>query len=357
MNASHHIDKLIFCSFNKVTMAATVSNKRAREEIEEEIIDITDEVLPAAAENCEEVLHPAFHYEGDTANLLRLKGSQVLLSVVVKRPVLGAYREYLARDMETSEQYCLLCPHRAKVPGNKMSNMLKHIQQIHFNQIPLLYKDLPEDFIKEKKRVWEYAKIHKELPHMCRSNTNEPKKKLPCQRTLHQINYGKLSNAAQKRLIAECVCLGLGPIRFADNPGGRHLIEHFNDGKIPRGLGRNAITREISRLYDNTLESNKIAISNVLKTSKFEITLSDQSDDPHIKSRIFSIQHDGWSNEAQESFLGVSISYLDTTSEPFCIKVLSLGAHPHQDLLHTSENNLNKCAKTFWICMALIFII
>ncbi len=73
-------------------------------------------------------------------------------------------------------------------------------------------------------------------------------------------------------------------------------------------------------------------------------TRSDTSDDDvHLKERVFSIQHDGWSNEAQDSFLGISLSFVDTTDELFKIKVLSLGCHPHDAMSHTSESNSKNC--------------
>jgi hypothetical protein len=202
-------------------------------------------------------LFPAFHYEGDTANHIILEGGQVIFFNVVKRPGRNtpAYREYLAINTSTGDQFCTLCDHHTKVTGNKMSNTIKHIEQCHYNVIPLLPKDLPVEYVKDKIATWKYARTHSRLAG--EPTTMQPAKKKQC--TLFDLPCGmqKYQLAAQKKLIAQCVCLGLGPLSFADNPGGKHLLKYFNDGIVPRGLGRNAITREVNNLYEQNVSYNK----------------------------------------------------------------------------------------------------
>ncbi len=101
------------------------SSKRTRYE-NEEVVNIFDESCIGEDEsgmNSDNInvakLHPAFHYEGDNANHQILEGGKVLFSTLVKRPDnIPPYREYLAREMSTTEQFCTICNHHIKVPGN-----------------------------------------------------------------------------------------------------------------------------------------------------------------------------------------------------------------------------------------------
>lgn len=60
------------------------------------------------------------------------------------------------------------------------------------------------------------------------------------------------------------------------------------------------------------------------------------------KSRFFSFQNDGWSNEAKDACLGCFLSWMDISKKPFTIGSMALGAHPHPGS-HTALGNLDRC--------------
>jgi hypothetical protein len=45
--------------------------------------------------------------------------------------------------------------------------MIKHIQQCHYNVTPLLPKDLPAEYLKEKIATWAHAKTYRMMKMRC----------------------------------------------------------------------------------------------------------------------------------------------------------------------------------------------
>lgn len=235
--------------------------KRNIEEIEEDNLESDVECKSNSMKDVE--LHSAFHYTGMTANHLVLKCGQVLFSKAVRRQSdEGLYREYIARNKETSEQFCTLCNHRAFETGNKLSNMIKHVKKCHCDVIILAFGDLPSSVVKDSIDIWNYASLNNEIPNTKSKVVPVTMKTQSKQRTLFDIpnSMRRYDFPSQQKLITECICLGLGPISFADNPGGAHLLKYFNNGVIPRGLGRHAITNNIVRLYDEHVEKSIVCL-------------------------------------------------------------------------------------------------
>ena len=212
------------------------------DEIHEEEGDITVS-LPSN-------LHEAFHASDMNANFLFLEDKTYKFSFPAKPKVENMYWQYISRNKVTKTQICIICGNISHDQENKMSNVIKHIVTSHKEVVS--YCELGSKFINNKVRIWDYAKKHGIEPNDSQTKSS------PLTTKAKQLKYGEpipvvakstsmLSPLQQKNLISECIVLGLGGISFTENPGGRHLIQSFNNGAIPRGCGRNAISRHIKK--------------------------------------------------------------------------------------------------------------
>jgi hypothetical protein len=276
-------------------------------------------------------LHPAFHWFGEFANHIVLKDGSLHYSMVVYRKTCSNYHHLMSRNTDCTEYGCLQCHFKGNYADKKPSNMIAHIKLKHPHSIP--YEDMDESYTAAKKKEWDRIDSTKTLAvpiNVPASGTKNSQKLLS--------SFG-ISMSRQKQVLCESICLsGSMALSFSANLGGRHLLSFYNQGSVPAGLGYNAIERAIVKDYTARVGLKRERIAQI----KNDITLQPgRHDDIHLFRRLFSLQHDGWSNKAADPFLGVVITYLDTSVTPFRIRKIDLGAHHHPHP-HTALNNLER---------------
>jgi hypothetical protein len=131
--------------------------------------------------------------------------------------------------------HCFVCNVRVKCsrPGD-LSNALHHFRSVHIELIP------PPNWTSEEKAKYE-ENWDKQV---------QDAKKIPLKQS-QILQYSKPVPppvSQQKRELAKAVAVGNLPIALDTNLGTRSLIELYNCGTFPRGLGRNSISKEIELL-------------------------------------------------------------------------------------------------------------
>lgn len=123
------------------------------------------------------------------------------------------------------------------------------------------------------------------------------------------------------------------------NYGIRHLIEFYNNGSIPRGLGRQSVSECLDKSYADEIERLKTDLHRV-KCSKVA-NMEESASDVFLLQRVFSLQQDAWSSRASKAFLGIISTHIVRGTAPWIIQTNGLGCLPWPGS-HTAENCLKE---------------
>jgi hypothetical protein len=147
----------------------------------------------------------------------------------------------------------------------------------------------------------------------------------------------------QLNLITESIAIGYLPVCFASNRGLYHLVEGYNHGKYPRGLGDTAIKAHIDKNFQDIINGRKIEFEELLHMDDFIVA---DHNDRYKYCRLFAVQHDCWGSRAAKSFLGVIISFINSwdDDEKWSLESIPLSCEPF-DTSHTSANILKTTEK------------
>jgi hypothetical protein len=133
-----------------------------------------------------------------------------------------------------------------------VSNMYKHIRMMHPFCIPPAAWN--RNKLTEYDKFWSLLVAKKE-------KTTEPVSSggTSVQTTLSAIpsTTSKLSISTQLELICEAISIGFLPLSFASYRGLYRLIEGYNNGKYPHGLGDWAIKSNIHKLFNHVNSSKE----------------------------------------------------------------------------------------------------
>lgn len=151
----------------------------------------------------------------------------------------------------------------------------------------------------------------------------------------------RLSIHEQLQLITEAISVGFLPVTFASNRGLYRLVEGYNHGEYPRGLGDKAIKSNISKTFEDIIRDRKIEFEELLpeRMSAYE---TNDSSDRYKYCRLFAVQHDCWGSRAAKSFLGIVLSFINSwkDKDKWILESYPLACQPF-DISHTSENILH----------------
>ena len=104
-------------------------------------------------------LPKCFHYVGSHPNFITRKCSdneqlEVLgISKTVAPNTPKFYLQYVVR-VSNCLHYCSLCNASKTTINNKASNVITHIQLMHYNEITMIFEDLPKDYVAAEERKW-----------------------------------------------------------------------------------------------------------------------------------------------------------------------------------------------------------
>lgn len=186
---------------------------------------------------------------GETPNpIFNARGNVVRMPITCYEKKVMTHKELINRVRLMSRlednghfAHCFVCNVRVRCSkAGDLSNVLHHFRSSHIELIP------PPNWTEEEKSKYE---------EIWQKHAEEAKKA-----PLKQLNILQYSKAIpppvsqQKRELAKAVAIGNLPIALDTNLGTRSLIELYNSGTFPRGLGRNAIAREIALLGDEYTE-------------------------------------------------------------------------------------------------------
>ena len=99
-------------------------------------------------------------------------------------------------------------------------------------------------------------------------------------------------------MLIRALALGFFPLNFTSNLGGKTILEWENNGKVPAGLSRSAITRRMQRYHDQKVSELSISLD-CFKHNEEDEREATNSLDPNLLDRLLSLQQDIWSNAAQ----------------------------------------------------------
>lgn len=85
--------------------------------------------------------------------------------------------------------------------------------------------------------------------------------------------------------------------------GLKKLISFYNNGQVPRGLGRTVIVEALPKEYYTKLQQNRDKIQTLIKGEVVHTG--------HKFDRILQMQHDSWSSKCNDAYLGINISFID----------------------------------------------
>jgi len=170
-------------------------------------------------------LDPWFHYSGDYANaVIRKDGNGIALAVsteVAKDDLPESYcKRYIFRHSK-DKHCCIVCGELKSVKENKITNMVSHIINQHYDRAVLMRKNVPDSFNMQKQKEWKDAeKIRDEGIQPTRSSSSSSNCRPRIQMTMATAGaYNVRSIEDQKAMLVKAICLGSLPLTTLHNKG------------------------------------------------------------------------------------------------------------------------------------------
>lgn len=140
------------------------------------------------------------------------------------------------------------------------------------------------------------------------------------------------------KVVAKGIALGLLPINFARNPGFTFILRSIFLNISLDGLNGRTVSRRLIEEYKLMIEQRKQYFNKL-----FEMLDGVSSrGDAFVLKRKFHIQFDIWTNRKGDSFLGITISFFDTSNPvEWKWKHVCLGCIPFSER-HTALNTREK---------------
>ena len=216
---------------------------------------------------------------------------------------------------------------------NKTSNIITHIKLMHKDYITA-YQHIPDAVKSRIEKEWDFRLSNPDAPV---KSTAQPSELAPIkvQQQTSLAQFQSLPVAKQKTIWMKAIVLGGLPYNLKGNLGLNYAISQYNGGVFPRGLSRSTLTNDISLLYETKLMEKKRLISGTitsLKSMKHAGT---------ITTRLFAIQHDGWSSMSSTGYLGIILNFIHVCKKRgWMLSKLTLGCIPF-DASHTAKATLD----------------